>query len=801
MWQTEKIIEKAKKLGLNIDDSPHMADKIRSIAAQLGIEHVNTTSNSEIDNIERILDEQIAELESQSFEEDSSYVDDYQTQGNNYRATRNSGDNQPTKEERKKKSTELDNDLKRAQEEKGNKWKKKDPKDKGPIKSDGSNTVLKSRRDKLKDNVNVLKAKNAKFQNKVDNVTSGINDVFHPLQAIKRKGKGFAKKKIKDIGKDIANGIKKGLKWLWNLIKTNKIVMLIVIFIALFLFILLIMFFFTAAGGGEGGNNKGLLELLGFYDKECNFNESVVEYTGCFNSSADAELTIDEFIIGTTYYYTKDVNLSDNALRAAMIVLKTNALSIGLYNNNEKTLKVSGCTMGYVSDIPSSSYSKIEKLYNEVKEKLYLSADYTGTIQSLNLFDSLDFDIEDFKNQSGGYENILKKIYNDDSLKIYDIKDNCTYYNPTENNNFWWPIGGSTSNKGIYDGSPTVTYVSSGYGMRVVEGKEGFHYGIDIANNGCEKHIIIAAKSGTVTKSSDGCDSVGYYGNKCGGGYGNWVMVDHGDGTSTVYAHMTKNSVTVDVGDKVVQGQKLGTMGSSGSSTGCHLHFEVRVNNTRVNPADYISSSNPRPANTYTLASVDDSGSSSSENKIAVCKALISSGFSQNAVAGMMVNIQAEGSFLTNNLENCYEENNCCKVNGRDYGFCVHTEIRGFGSDTLYTNGVDKGTYPREKFINDRAGYGLIQWTSSGRKAGLYDYSKGAKKSIAALSVQLGYLLEELKSYPYTYKYITGNYSTYDIANNFCLDFERPANKESNCPARANNYSSSMLQFVKNGCS
>src|SRR5699024_7234758 len=113
----------------------------------------------------------------------------------------------------------------------------------------------------------------------------------------------------------------------------------------------------------------------------------------------------------------------------------------------------------------------------------------------------------------------------------------------------------------------------------------------------------------------------------------------------------------------------------------------------------------------YILADVDDTGSSAEENKAAVCTALLNSGFSENAVAGMMVNIAAEGGFRTNNLENCYEENQCCTVNGKDYGYCVHTEIAGFGSDALYTNGVDSGAYSRESFVNDHAGYGLIQWT------------------------------------------------------------------------------------------
>ena len=266
---------------------------------------------------------------------------------------------------------------------------------------------------------------------------------------------------------------------------------------------------------------------------------------------------------------------------------------------------------------------------------------------------------------------------------------------------------------------------------------------------------------------------------------------------------MQEGSYTVKEGDQVSQGQMIGKIGNTGVGSGCHLHFEVIVNGVEVNPLDYVDPDNPRPVESYHLGNIDDSGASPSENKEAICHALLDSGFSKNAVAGMMVNIAAEGGFRTTNLENCYEEGQCCTNNGKRYGYCVHTEIAGFGSDTLYTNGVDSGAYPRDKFVNDRAGYGLIQWTSSTRKAGLYDYAKEQNKSIGALSVQLGYLLQELENpaYALTYKYITGNYSAYDIANTFCLDFESPSNESTVCPARARNNIDEYLSYVQNGCS
>jgi murein DD-endopeptidase MepM/ murein hydrolase activator NlpD len=71
------------------------------------------------------------------------------------------------------------------------------------------------------------------------------------------------------------------------------------------------------------------------------------------------------------------------------------------------------------------------------------------------------------------------------------------------------------------------------------------------------------------------------------GGYGNCVMIDHGDGLVSVYAHM--KSISVKVGQNVVSGATVGYVGSTGLSTGPHLHFEIRVNGSPVDPlAGYI---------------------------------------------------------------------------------------------------------------------------------------------------------------------------------------------------------------------
>ena len=119
--------------------------------------------------------------------------------------------------------------------------------------------------------------------------------------------------------------------------------------------------------------------------------------------------------------------------------------------------------------------------------------------------------------------------------------------------------------------------ITSGFGYRTdpVTGATAYHAGIDIGAS-CGTPIKAA---GTGSVISAGFNS---------GGYGNMTLINHGNGQSTLYGH--QSSIIVSAGQSVTQGQVIGYVGSTGKSTGCHLHFEVRVNG---NPVDPTATSRP----------------------------------------------------------------------------------------------------------------------------------------------------------------------------------------------------------------
>jgi murein DD-endopeptidase MepM/ murein hydrolase activator NlpD len=125
---------------------------------------------------------------------------------------------------------------------------------------------------------------------------------------------------------------------------------------------------------------------------------------------------------------------------------------------------------------------------------------------------------------------------------------------------------------------PANGYISSGFGYRVAPtpGVNAFHSGTDIAG-GCGIPIR-AAHKGTVVYA-------GWYGT-----YGNFVLIDNGNGIQTGYAHIVNGGIKVDVGEYVQAGEKIASVGTTGASTGCHLHFEVRKNGTAVNAVPFMRS-------------------------------------------------------------------------------------------------------------------------------------------------------------------------------------------------------------------
>ena len=133
---------------------------------------------------------------------------------------------------------------------------------------------------------------------------------------------------------------------------------------------------------------------------------------------------------------------------------------------------------------------------------------------------------------------------------------------------------GATNTGGWLYPLPYQCQVTDSYGYRIhpLTKKYSWHNGVDFG--AAAGTAILAAKSGTVTTAA------------YSGAWGYYVVINHGDGYSTLYAHQP--SLSVSVGDYVTQGQTIGTVGSTGYSTGPHLHFTIYYNGADVNPFNYI---------------------------------------------------------------------------------------------------------------------------------------------------------------------------------------------------------------------
>lgn len=148
-------------------------------------------------------------------------------------------------------------------------------------------------------------------------------------------------------------------------------------------------------------------------------------------------------------------------------------------------------------------------------------------------------------------------------------------------------------------------WVTSKYGYRVdpVTGKPGtYHGGIDLVDGKSWGTVAVLAFAAgvvrqvvrdvtwsfAVTKSIAGVASALYN--------GNYVVIEHAGGFTTTYKHMKTGSILVKVGDKVLKGAPIGTMGTTGYSTGNHVHFEVALNGTRTDPEQYLLGKKVFPA-------------------------------------------------------------------------------------------------------------------------------------------------------------------------------------------------------------
>ena len=233
-----------------------------------------------------------------------------------------------------------------------------------------------------------------------------------------------------------------------------------------------------------------------------------------------------------------------------------------------------------------------------------LSKTHRNNMSELSIFEYEIYE-EEIKEARTNIVDDIKDILDSYGNFAETPNSSWTYLNGySSSSSFWWPIGSSeTTGSGnviMAVGEPESIKVTSKFGYRTSP-KPGFHYGVDIAGVTGRANVI-AAKSGIVVYSTltrgISCPDANDVNSNCGGSYGNRVVIQHSDGSYTLYAHLAQNTVLVEEGDSVLQGHVIGKVGSSGASTGGHLHFEIRMGANSVanlvDPLNYISATEPR---------------------------------------------------------------------------------------------------------------------------------------------------------------------------------------------------------------
>lgn len=222
--------------------------------------------------------------------------------------------------------------------------------------------------------------------------------------------------------------------------------------------------------------------------------------------------------------------------------------------------------------------AEIQELVNEstaVLNEIMASEDEANSLaaQLEAEFDARSDELEQiYKDYYAALSEEEKKAQEEASKDVVQVGDDDYDSNYEADSNF--QQGSGTSNGQFIWPTPGTTIITSGVGPRWGTS----HNGIDISSGNAYGQPIVASDGGTVIVAVH---------SGWGGGYGLHVMIDHGNGYTTVYGHAS--SVLVNTGDKVSQGQTIAYIGSTGDSTGPHLHFEIRYNGSICDPENYVS--------------------------------------------------------------------------------------------------------------------------------------------------------------------------------------------------------------------
>ena len=280
-------------------------------------------------------------------------------------------------------------------------------------------------------------------------------------------------------------------------------------------------------------------KMVGYTEDKSGLQEKINNYIEKGNGENIAFVEINELPQYHLCLLKKDITTNDDEIYEKVI-------STGIPYYKYYAIAVDKEEKAYVS-----SFDEAEQVINGLKEKNSNNKDKLSIIEKYNT------SLESFKT----VEQCVADLYVKKVVKV--VRNSAVAAS-----------GMNTSNQKVELGISLIRPVSGVITSRFGARWGRTHKGVDIG--AAKGTTIVAAAAGTVTVSQYGYS----------GGYGNYVMISHGNGVETLYGHCT--SLLVKVGEQVTQGQPIATVGSTGNSTGNHLHLEISVNGVAQNPQNYV---------------------------------------------------------------------------------------------------------------------------------------------------------------------------------------------------------------------
>lgn len=320
--------------------------------------------------------------------------------------------------------------------------------------------------------------------------------------------------------------IKKGIIHLRSSIR-----IVILISIACFIIIGILAFFYKPAYMVTYNG-----DFIGYSDSKSKLQEKINDFieNGDGNSSNIAYVQITSMPKYELTFLKRNISTNNDDIYKAIT-------STGVTYYNYFAIQLNGEDKYFVS-----TYSEAEDVVNKLKEK------NSNNIDNIKVMEKYNTELASFTNT----DECVSALYE-------EKKSVKPAYTGTNNSSTY------IASLGISFVEPVQGMLTSGFGVR----RRDNHKGLDIANS--MGTPIRAAAAGTVT-----------YAQYNSGGYGNLVIISHGNGVQTYYGHCSKLYVTQ--GQTVSQGEVISAMGSTGISTGSHLHWEVRINGVAQNPRNYL---------------------------------------------------------------------------------------------------------------------------------------------------------------------------------------------------------------------